>query len=72
MNQTYRLLIVLLGLLLLGALGLLLGAWADRWPRVRYGFIRAGDAAITVALGFIGLWLVIVVFRAIGWLPPPQ
>ena len=72
MSQTYRLLIVLLGLLLLGALGLLLGAWSERWPRVRFAFLRVGDAAITVALGFMGLWLVIVVFRAIGWLPSPN
>lgn len=64
-----RMVLLLLGLLLLGSLGLLLGAWSARWPRVREGFVRLGDAAITFALGLLGAFTVWFALRGVGWWP---
>lgn len=64
------LLLTVLGLLVLGGLALLMATWADRrLPRVRHGFVRLGDAAITFALGLLGATMIAVLLRALGWLP---
>lgn len=67
-----RMVLLMLGLLILGSIGLLLGAWVSRWPRVRLGFVRLGDAAITFALGLLGAFTVWYVLRSLGWWPSPN
>lgn len=65
-----RMVLLLLGLLILGGLGYLLAAWTPhRWPRLQTAFVRIGDAVVSLSLGLIGLWLVVVVLRALRWWP---
>lgn len=65
-----NLVLILLGLLILGGVGLLLGAWAHRWPRFRVALTRMGEAAVQMALGLLALYTVVLVLRSLGWLPP--
>lgn len=65
-----RLILIVLGLLILGGVGFLIAVRLHRWPRIHAAFLRLGDAAITMALGLVGLALVVVVLRALGWIPP--
>jgi hypothetical protein len=67
-----HLLLAVLGTVLLGGVALVLATWVDQWPRLRHVFIRLGDATVTFALGFLGFILVVLVFRALGWLPPAR
>jgi uncharacterized membrane protein YidH (DUF202 family) len=70
MNAFRPLVLVLLGLLLLGGVGYLLAAWApQRWPRLQAALVRLGDAVFQMALGITGLVIVVVVLRALGWIP---
>lgn len=71
METTRRLFLVLLGLLILGGVGFLIAVRLHRWPRVQHGFVRLGDAVVTFALGLLGLFLVVTVLRALGWIPTP-
>jgi hypothetical protein len=72
MQQTQRFTLILLGLLILGSLAFLLAVRLTRWPRIQTGFVRLGDAVVTFALGLLGFVFVVLVFRALGWLPPPN
>ena len=69
MNRTLQLLTVILGIGLLGGLGMLLGAWAAKWPRVHRWAMRVGNIAVNIAIGALVIWFVLFVFRSIGWLP---
>jgi hypothetical protein len=64
--------LVLLGLLILGGLAFLLAVRVRRWPELHTGFIRLGDAVISFALGLTGLAIVVIVLRALGWIPPTR
>lgn len=65
-----RVSMILLGLLILGGMAFLIAVRVKRWPRVQHGFVRLGDAVVTFALGLLGYVLVVLVLRALGWLPP--
>lgn len=65
-----RLMLVLLGLLILGGMGYLLAAWvAPKYPRFQSAFLRLGDAVVSMAIGLTGLYVVVIVLRALGWIP---
>lgn len=67
-----RLLLVLMGLLILAGVAFLVAIRLGRWPRLQHGFVRLGDAAITFALGLMGFVAVVLILRALGWLPSPN
>lgn len=65
-----NLILVLLGLMVLWGLGLVVASRLARWPFMRAAFQRLGEAAQTFALGLLGLVIVVIVLRALGWIPP--
>lgn len=69
MDAMRRFSLILLGLLILGGVAFLLAVRLHRWPKLQAGFVRLGDAAVTFAIGLVGYVLVVLVFRALGWLP---
>ena len=72
MDGLTRLALILLGLLILGGAAFLIAVRFHRWPKLQHGFVRLGDAAITFALGLMGLVTVVLLLRALGWLPSPN
>ncbi len=70
MIQTQRFTLIMMGLLILGGLAFLIAVRLHRWPKLQHGFVRLGDAIVTFAIGLLGLWLVVLLLRALGWLPP--
>lgn len=69
MQSAQNFILVLLGCLVLGALGFMLAVWTAKWPRASHGFLRLGDAMVTFILGVTGATMVVLVFRALGLLP---
>jgi hypothetical protein len=72
MQQTQRFTLVMMGLLILAGLAFLIAVRIGRWPKLQHGFVRLGDALTTFAIGVLGFWLVVLVLRALGWLPSPN
>lgn len=73
MDGLGRWLLVLLGLLLLSNVGDWIGIrTADRWPRVSKAFLKLGNDTSAFAMGLLGLLLVVVVLRSLGWVPPSR
>lgn len=70
MDGLGRWLLVLLGLLLLSNIGDWMGLrLAARHPRLSKAFLKLGADTSAFAMGLLGLVLVTVVLRALGWLP---
>jgi len=67
-----RLSLILIGLLIFGGASFLVAVRLSRWPRVQTGLIRLGDAAVTFALGLLAFVAVVMLLRAVGWLPSPR
>lgn len=70
MQAAKNLTLVLMGLLILGGVAFLIAVRLTQWPRARAGFVRLGDAVISFALGLMGFAMVVLILRALGWLPP--
>lgn len=64
-----NLLLILLGLLLLSNLGDWLGIkTAERYPRLSTAFLGLGERTFTFAVGLMGLVLVVIALRSLGWI----
>ena len=69
MKPLLRFLVAISALYAMGALTLLIAGWLDRWPRLKEHILKLGEAACTFALGLMGFLIVVVVLRALGWIP---